>query len=199
MEPTLRYEAEQPLMADAQRKTGIIQVMASYGRRLGAFIRQRVASDEDAEDVLQVVWYQLSNLPALEAIESISGWLFRVARNRLTDRQRKRRESLLEDLSIEDENGENLQLADLLAAIDADEDAPELKRLFWQQLMDALDELPESQRSVFIQNELEEKTFAEIAAATGENIKTLISRKGYAVKHLRRRLQDLYTEFIQAD
>ena len=199
MEPTLRYEAEQPLMADAQRKTGIIQVMASYGRRLGAFIRQRVASDEDAEDVLQDVWYQLSNLPALEAIESISGWLFRVARNRLTDRQRKRRESLLEDLSIEDENGENLQLADLLAAIDADEDAPELKRLFWQQLMDALDELPESQRSVFIQNELEEKTFAEIAAATGENIKTLISRKGYAVKHLRRRLQDLYTEFIQAD
>jgi RNA polymerase sigma factor (sigma-70 family) len=199
MEPTLRYEAEPPLMPEAQRKTGIIQVMADYGRRLGAFIRQRVNSDEDAEDVLQDVWYQLSNLPALDAIESISGWLFRVARNRLTDRQRKRRESSLEDLSIEDENGESLQLADLLAAIDADEDAPELKRLFWQQLMDALDELPESQRSVFIQNELEEKTFAEIAAATGENIKTLISRKGYAVKHLRRRLQDLYTEFIQAD
>jgi RNA polymerase sigma factor (sigma-70 family) len=158
-----------------------------------------VPTDEDAEDVLQDVWYQLSNLPALDAIDSISGWLFRVARNRLTDRRRKHRETLLDDLSFDDEEGERIQFAELLAAIEEDPDAPELKRLFWQQLMDALDELPEAQRSIFIQNELEEKTFAEISAASGENIKTLISRKGYAVKHLRRRLQDLYTEFIQPD
>jgi RNA polymerase sigma factor (sigma-70 family) len=199
MEPTLPYEQGTEIMAEGARKTGIMQVVADYGRRLAAFIRKRVATDEDAEDVLQDVWYQLSNLPALDAIESISGWLFRVARNRLTDRQRKRRETLLDDLAFEDEDGESTQFAELLAAIEADEDAPELKRLFWQQFMDALDELPEAQRSVFIQNEIEEKTFAEISAATGENIKTLISRKGYAVKHLRRRLQDLYTEFIQPD
>lgn len=185
------------MAATETRKSGIVQVVADYGRRLAAFIRKRVATDEDAEDVLQDVWYQLSNVPALETIDSISGWLYRVARNRLTDRSRKKRDELLDDFAFEDEDGESHYLGDLLAAIEEDEDAPELKRLFWQQLTDALDELPENQRTIFIQNEIEEKTFAEIAAATGENIKTLISRKGYAVKHLRRRLQSLYTEFIQ--
>lgn len=186
-------------VAAGNRKTGIVQVVTDYGRRLLAFIRQRTATDEDAEDVLQDVWYQLSNLPALDAIDSISGWLYRVARNRLTDRQRKHRETPLEDLTFEDEDGDTQYLSALLVSLEDDPDAPELKRLFWQQLLDALDELPEAQRTVFIQNEIEEKTFAEIAAETGENIKTLISRKGYAVKHLRRRLQDLYTEFIQPD
>lgn len=198
MESTLLSE-ESTSVAANERKTGIVQVVADYGRRLAAFIRKRTATEEDAEDVLQDVWYQLSNLPAIDAIESISGWLYRVARNRITDRSRKHKEDLLEDFAFEDEAGEQHYLGDLLAAIEEDPDAPELKKLFWQQLMDALDELPQAQRTVFIQNEIEERTFAEIAAATGENIKTLISRKGYAVKHLRRRLQALYTEFIQPD
>lgn len=198
MESTLLSE-ESTSVAANERKMGIVQVVADYGRRLTAFIRKRVATDADAEDVLQDVWYQLSNLPAIDAIESISGWLYRVARNRITDRSRKHKEELLEDFAFEDEAGEQHYLGDLLAAIEEDPDAPELKKLFWQQLMDVLDELPQAQRTVFIQNEMEERTFAEIAAVTGENIKTLISRKGYAVKHLRRRLQALYTEFIQPD
>jgi RNA polymerase sigma factor (sigma-70 family) len=198
MESTL-LSKESTDVAAGNRKTGIVQVVTDYGRRLLAFIRQRTTTDEDAEDVLQDVWYQLSNLPALDAIDSISGWLYRVARNRLTDRQRKHRETPLEDLTFEDEDGDTQYLSALLVSLEDDPDAPELKRLFWQQLLDALDELPDAQRTVFIQNEIEDKPFAEIAAETGENIKTLISRKGYAVKHLRRRLQDLYTEFIQPD
>ena len=180
-------------MNNAQK---IVQVVSDYGRRLFAFIRGRVATDEDAEDVLQDVWYQLSNLPGVETVDQISGWLHRVARNRIIDRQRKRREALLDDMTYEDDEGESLHIGDMLAALEGDADSPELKRLFWQQLTNALAELPPAQRDVFVQHELEDKSLAEIAAQTGENIKTIISRKGYAVKHLRRRLQSLYDEFI---
>ena len=173
----------------------IVQVVKEYGRRLFGFIRGRVRTDEDAEDILQDVWYQLSNLTDAGAIEQISGWLHRVARNKITDKYRKRRDELLDDFSYEDEDGET-SLADMLPANDGSPESEELRRIFWQQLMDALEELPAAQRDIFIQNELEDRTFQEIADETGENIKTLISRKGYAVKHLRKRLQGLYEEFI---
>lgn len=180
---------------DQPARTNIIQTVKEYGNRLFRFIRGRVGTDEDAEDILQDVWYQLSNVPEAGAIEQISGWLHRVARNRITDKYRKRKDELLDDYSYEDEDGE-VNFKDLLLAVEDQPDAAELKQLFWEQLLAALNELPENQRYVFMQNELEERSFREIAAETGEPIKTLISRKGYAVKHLRKRLNNLYQEFI---
>jgi RNA polymerase sigma factor (sigma-70 family) len=173
----------------------IISTVANYGKRLFSFIRGRVSTDEDAEDILQDVWYQLSNQPEAGAIEQISGWLYRVARNKITDKYRKQKEELIEDFSFEDEDGE-ISFKDILLSESSAPEDDSLKKLFWDQLFLALEELPENQRYVFIQNELEERTFQELADETGENIKTLISRKGYAVKHLRSRLQNLYQEFI---
>ncbi|UKT63545.1 RNA polymerase sigma factor [Pedobacter mucosus] len=172
----------------------IISTVANYGKRLFSFIRGRVNSDEDAEDILQDVWYQLSNQPEANAIEQISGWLYRVARNKITDKYRKHKEESIEDLSIENEDGE-ISFREILLAESYSPEDESLKKLFWDQLFIALNELPENQRYVYVQNELEERTFQELADETGENIKTLISRKGYAVKHLRSRLQNLYQEF----
>ena len=174
----------------------IISTIKEYGTRLFRFIRGRVPTDEDAEDILQDVWYQFSNQPETEAIEQVSGWLHRVARNKITDRYRKKRDDLIDDYGYEDEDGESLGFKDILLAETNSPEAENLKQLFWAQLFEALDELPEAQRYIFIQNELEERTFQEIADETGENIKTLISRKGYAVKHLRKRLESIYNEFM---
>lgn len=173
----------------------IISTVAHYGKRLFRFIRGRVNTDEDAEDILQDVWYQLSNQPEAGAIEQISGWLYRVARNKITDKHRKQKEALLDDFISEDEEG-GFNFREVLLAETSSPEEESLKKLFWEQLFLALHELPENQRYVFIQNELEERTFQSLSEETGENIKTLISRKGYAVKHLRNRLQRLYQEFI---
>ena len=167
--------------------------VSEYGKRLFSFIRGRVRTDEDAEDILQDVWYKLSNTP--EIIEEVGAWLYRVARNKIIDRYRKSKPESLEDYSFTNEEGELGFNEILLAHADTPETAY-LKNLFWEQLAEGLAELPPEQRDAFVQNELEGKTFAEISAQTGDNIKTLISRKGYAVKHLRRRLQILYDEFI---
>lgn len=174
----------------------IISAIKEYGSRLFRFIRGRVPTDEDAEDILQDVWFQFSNQPEIDAIDQVSGWLHKVARNKITDRYRKKRDDLIDDYSYEDEDGEPFGFKDILLAETTSPETENLKQLFWQQLFDALDELPEAQRYVFIQNELEERTFQEIADETGENIKTLISRKGYAVKHLRKRLESIYSEFM---
>ncbi|WP_421945736.1 RNA polymerase sigma factor [Pedobacter sp.] len=173
----------------------IISTVADYGKRLFSFIRGRVNTDEDAEDILQDVWCQLSNQPEAGAIEQIGGWLYRVARNKITDRYRKQKDVLIEDLSYEDDEGE-INFREILLAESFSPEEESLKKLFWDQLFLALAELPENQRYVFVQNELEDRTLQELADETGENIKTLISRKGYAVKHLRNRLQNLYQEFI---
>lgn len=174
----------------------IVQTVRRYGERLFGFIRRRVANDADAEDILQDVWYQFSNLADATQIENVSAWLFRVARNKLTDRYRRRQPLALEDLSFDDGEGAALPFTDILLE---EADTPEdelLRQAFWDELFDALDELPANQRDVFIWNELEDQTFQEIADRTGENIKTLISRKRYAVQHLRRRLEDLYEELL---
>jgi RNA polymerase sigma factor (sigma-70 family) len=175
------------------RSNKIRDSVTEYGKRLFLFIRGRVNTDEDAEDILQDVWYQLSNNP--EIIEEVGAWLYRVARNKIIDRYRKSKPESLEDYSFTDEDGE-LDLSDILLAHDDTPETAYLKNLFWEQLSQGLEELPKGQRDAFVQNELEGKTFAEISAETGENIKTLISRKGYAVKHLRQKLQILYDEFI---
>lgn len=178
-------------------KTGqkVVQVVKDYGGRLFRFIRGRVKSDEDAEDILQEVWYQLSHVVNVEEIEQISGWLFRIARNKIVDRYRKKKPDALEDYSYEDEDG----MSSLKEILLADYNSPEtayLREVFWQELFAALEELPENQRQVFVWNELEDMTLQQIADHTGEKLKTVISRKGYAVKHLRRRLTTLYDEFF---
>jgi RNA polymerase sigma factor (sigma-70 family) len=159
------------------------------------FIRQRVNTDEDAEDILQDVWYQLSSVPEIEAIEQIGSWLYRVARNRIIDKYRKQKPDSLEDYGYEDEEGE-FYFKDILLADDGTPETVYMRELFWEQLGIALAELPENQRQVFVWNELEDQTFQEISDRTGENIKTLISRKRYAVQHLRRRLESVYQEFV---
>lgn len=178
-----------------ERKQTIGQAVAMYSKQLLGFIRTKVGSDADAEDVLQDVWYQYSNLEEVDAIESVSGWLYRVARNKITDRFRKKRTESLDDQAFENEEGELYFKDQFLSDTQTPEDAF-FKKVFWEELMSALDELPEKQRQVFIQNELEDKSLQEIANETGENIKTVISRKGYAVKYLRERLNGLYNDFL---
>ena len=171
----------------------IISVVRDYGGKLFNFIRGRVRSNEDAEDIMQDIWYQVSNIMDTNEIESMSGWLFRVARNKITDRYRKKKDLLAEDILPEGyESGDGLP--DLFSVVDDSPEMKQFKELFWEELMSALDELPENQRQVFIWNELEDMTLQEIADATNEKLKTIISRKGYAVKHLRKRLGDLYEE-----
>ncbi|WP_407704824.1 RNA polymerase sigma factor [Tellurirhabdus rosea] len=173
----------------------MIQTVNEYGKRLFGFIRNRVRSEEDAEDILQDVWFQLSSVVDLEQIEQMGAWLFRVARNKITDRYRKQTTESLEDLAYEDDEGE-LNFKDILLSEDATPETEFVREAFWQELMTALNELPPEQRDVFIWNELEDQTFQEIADRTGENPKTLISRKRYAVQALRKRLDALYRDFM---
>lgn len=179
----------------ANKGEHITATIAEYGKRLFGFIRGRVNTDEDAEDILQDVWYQLSNVVNLAEIEQMSGWLHRVARNKITDSYRKKKPELLDDYSYENEDGE-LGFKEILLADTNDPETRYIRDLFWEELFAALDEIPQNQRDVFVQNELEDRTLQEIADAAGEKLKTIISRKGYAVKHLRKRLQTLYNELI---
>ncbi|HAO50956.1 MAG TPA: RNA polymerase subunit sigma-24, partial [Runella sp.] len=128
----------------ATARLPIVQTIKKYSKQLFGFIRQRVSSDEDAEDILQDVWYQLSSQPEVEAIEQVGSWLYRVARNRIVDTYRKQRPETLEDYGYEDEDGE-IVFKDLLLADDGTPESDYLRELFWQQLMEALDELPENQ------------------------------------------------------
>lgn len=175
----------------------VSQTIQQYSKKLFGFIRGRVNTPEDAEDVLQDVWYQFSKLVSLDEIESVSAWLYSVARNRITDFYRKKKTTSLEEMTYENEEGE-MNIKDFLLLDTSD--SPDLKlfkTVFWKELNKALNELPENQKQVFVLNEIEDKTLQEIAEAQGENLKTIISRKGYAVKHLRKKLEPLYKEFYQ--
>ncbi|HTB05986.1 MAG TPA: sigma-70 family RNA polymerase sigma factor [Bacteroidia bacterium] len=178
-----------------EKSQNIIQVVQDYGKRLFSFIRGRVNTDEDAQDILQDVWYQFSNVAETEPIEQVSSWLFTVARNRITDKYRKQKMQSLEDFVYEDEDGE-VNYKDILLMDKVTPEDEQLKHVFWEELFKALDELPEEQKQVFVWNELDDMTFREISEKTGENIKTLISRKRYAVAHLRARLQTLHNELL---
>jgi len=179
--------------AETPKRT-VLDAVKQYGGRLFGFIRDRVKTEEDAEDILQDVWYQLSRVVDLDQISSLSGWLYEVARNRITDRYRRTRETAFTDAVRDEEDDVDLSLDDLLLADPESADDPAFRDLIWDELMRALTELPENQRSVFIQNELEDQTLQAIADQLGENLKTIISRKRYAVQHLRKRLQSLYDE-----
>ena len=178
-----------------KRKRNITGVVQEYGSRLFRFIRGRVSTNVEAEDILQEVWYQLSRVVELDSIEQMSGWLFRVARNKVTDNYRKQQPQLFGSLSSENDE-DDLHLKEILLSDFPTPEDENLKELFWEELFKALDDLPENQSNVFVWNELEDQTFQEISDRTGENIKTLISRKRYAVQHLRKRLQELYEEFF---
>jgi len=171
----------------------ITETVKKYSKKLFGFIRGKVKSSEDAEDILQDIWYQLSNID-VDNLENVNAWLHRVARNKVTDNYRKKTTELLENYAYENEEGE-LNFKEILLLDDSNNpDLAFFKETFWKELMEALEGLPEKQRQVFMMNEIEDLTLQEIADQTGENLKTIISRKQYAVKHLRNRLGYLYEE-----
>lgn len=175
----------------------IASVVSRFGKRLLGFIRQRVGNEADAKDILQDVWYQLTTTVDTEPIEQMSGWLFAVARNKIIDRYRKKKPESLDLLLGSASDGGAPDLAAILLDNSQHPETANLRALFWKTLQEALDELPEEQRAVFVWNELEDLSFKEIAELTGEKVNTLISRKRYAVLHLRERLLTLYHEIIE--
>jgi RNA polymerase sigma factor (sigma-70 family) len=167
--------------------------------RLRNFIRRRVPDPLDADDILQEVFYELVEANRLlMPIEHVTGWLFRVARNRITDLFRKKQpESLNDAIASGDEEGP-LLLEDLLPSPDAGPDALYARSVLLDEIEDALDELPDEQREVFVGHEIEGRSFKEMSAEGGVSVNTLLSRKRYAVLHLRERLQSIYDEFTKA-
>ena len=187
-------------MADAQNRQ-IQETVRRERGRLIAFIRRRIPRPEDAEDIAQDVFYELTEMFRLmKPVEQIASWLFTVARNKITDRYRKKKPVLLEDVftfkSSADEDKAYL-LDELLPAADVrSADVEMMRETIMEALMEALDELPIEQRDVFVQHELEDKSFKEIAEETGVTLNTLLSRKRYAVLYLRERLKSLYDDLL---
>lgn len=181
-------------MAEA-RKSNITEVINTYSKRLMGFIRKRVSNEADAEDILQDVFYQF--IGNTKPIEQLTAWLFTVTRNKITDRQRKHKPELLDDLYPEGDGDASFDWTDLFSDGSNNPESEYLRGLFWEALHSALNELPAAQREVFIQNEIEGIPFREIAEQTGETINTLLSRKRYAVLHLRERLGSLREALLQ--
>jgi RNA polymerase sigma factor (sigma-70 family) len=172
----------------------ISQTVASEESRLRKFIQSRVPDSGDVEDLLQEVFFELVEaVRLLQPIEQVGAWLFRVARNRIIDRFRKRRPEASRDISIDDDA---FDFYELLPSREAGPEAMFTRAVLLDELDAALDELPDEQREVFVAHEIEGRSFKELAAETGVSINTLLSRKHYAVVHLRRRLRDIYDEFI---
>jgi len=176
-----------------EKNSYLIKTIQEYGKGLLSFIRGKVRNEEDAQDILQDIWYSLSFLVNTSPVEQTGAWLYKIARNKITDRYRKHRESLFDDVFVEGDEEE----MDYSSILFSDASTPEteyLRNLFWEQLFAALDELPDEQKQVFIWQELEDIPFQEIAKRTGLNVQTLVTRKRYAVLHLRKRLKQLYEE-----
>jgi RNA polymerase sigma factor (sigma-70 family) len=180
-------------MADGQKRN-ITKVINEYSSRLLGFIRRRVNTDADAEDILQDVFYRL--VGNTEPIEQLTSWLFRVARNRITDTKRKNKPDLLDDIYTDEDGEEMMNWTELFASADNNPETEYLRALFWEELQNALDELPEEQRQVFILNEMEGIPFKELSEKTGLSVNTLLSRKRYAVLHLRDRLRSLRDQLM---
>ena len=177
----------------------ISEIIAEEGSRLRNFIRRRVPDPRDAEDILQDVFYELVEANRLlMPIGHVTGWLFRVARNRITDLFRKKTPENVGDGAVGDEDDERLPWADLLPSPDAGPEALYARNVLLDELEMAVDELPEEQRQVFVAHELEGRSFREMAAETGVSVNTLLSRKRYAVLHLRERLRSIYDELTKA-
>jgi len=176
----------------------ISEVVTREQSRLRNFIRRRVPDPRDAEDILQDVFYELVEANRLlMPIEHVTGWLFRVARNRITDLFRKKTPESFSDVGVVDEDEELLRLEDLLPSPDAGPDALYARSVLLDELELAIDELPDEQRDVFVAHELEGRSFKEMAAESGVSINTLLSRKRYAVRHLRERLREIHDELAK--
>jgi RNA polymerase sigma factor (sigma-70 family) len=172
-------------MEDVLTNDRITEIFRREQGRLRSFVRKRVDNEGDAEDILQDVFSALVEADWLtRPVEQAGAWLFRVARNRIVDFFRKKRPVQFEDEGIED----------LLPSPDAGPDAAYLRSLLWEELEQALAELPEEQRAVFIAHEIEGRSFKELSAETGVSVNTLLSRKRYAILHLRERLKDINEE-----
>jgi RNA polymerase sigma factor (sigma-70 family) len=186
----------EPMLREEDQR--ISDVVKREGSRLYNFIRRRVRDPGDAEDVLQDVFYRLVEANRLlMPIEHVTGWLFQVARNRITDLFRKKEPENFGDLAVEDED-EDKELARFEDLLPSPDDGPEelyARNVLLDELRLALAELPKEQREVFVAHEFEGRSFKEIASATGVSVNTLLSRKRYAVVHLRERLQRVYDEF----
>ena len=176
----------------------ISEVVAEQRGRLRNFIRRRVPDPSDAEDIVQEVFYELVEANRLlMPIEHVTGWLFRVARNRITDLFRKKKPVAFSSAALENEAGELLRVEDLLPSPDAGPEALYFRSVLLDELEFALGELPDEQRDVFVAHELEGRSFKELSAETGVGVNTLLSRKRYAVLHLRERLQGIHDEFAK--
>ena len=174
----------------------IAEVVAREQSRLRSFIRRRVSDPRDAEDILQDVFYELVEANRLlMPIHHVTGWLFRVARNRITDLFRKKQPELFSDSAIAVDGEELLTLEELLPSPDAGPDALYPRHLRLEALETAIGELPREQREVFVGHELEGRSFKEMAAETGVSVNTLLSRKRYAIRHLRERLHRVHDAF----
>jgi RNA polymerase sigma factor (sigma-70 family) len=188
MEQTMNYSTGE------QNAISISNTIQEFGQKLFGFVRKKVKSTEDAEDILQEVWFQLSNLTDIAELDNVSAWLYEVARNKITDKARKKTNLSIEDYGFETDEGE-FNFKEILLLDDSNNpDLTFFKELFWKEFQQALDELPPNQKEVFILNEIEDMTLQQISDQKGENLKTIISRKGYAVKHLRNKLDYLYKE-----
>ena len=188
---------QQSVMADQDQQ--IFEAIKRERDKLRNFIRRRVPDPGDAEDILQDVFYKLVEANRmLMPIDHVTGWLFRVTRNRIADLFRRRRTENVGTTNIVNDNDELLRLEDLLPSPDAGPDAIYARNLMLEELELAIEELPEEQREVFVAHELEGRSFKQIAAETGVSLNTLLSRKRYAVLHLRERLADIYEEFTKA-
>lgn len=179
----------------ADRTNNITGTIKEYSRRLMGFIKQRVSVNEDAEDILQDVFYQFAG--NTEPIERVGSWLFTVARNKITDSYRKQKLPLADDVfRISESEEDGFDWREILLTTNDNSETEFLRNLFWEELQQALDELPAEQRDVFIKNEIEDIPFKDISAETGLSVATLISRKRYAVLHLRERLLSLKEELL---
>ena len=186
----------EPMALDDDRR--ISDVVEREGGRLRSFIRRRVADPLDAEDILQDVFHELVEANRLlMPIDHVTGWLFRVARNRITDLFRRKRPESFGDAGVAGEDDQILRLEDLLPSPDAGPEALYARNVLLDEIELALDELPKEQREAFVAHELEGRSFKEMAAKSGVSVNTLLSRKRYAVLHLRKRLQAVYDEFAK--
>ena len=191
-------EAAIPARMALEQNQRISDVVRREYSRLLNFIRRRVPDPNDAEDILQDVFYRLVEANRLlMPIEQVTAWLFRVARNRITDVFRKKEPENFSDLAVADEDDDTLQFEDLLPSRDDSPEALYARSFLLDELKRALSELPKDQREVFVAHELEGRSFKELSETTGVSMNTLLSRKRYAVLHLRERLQRVYDEFIK--
>ena len=181
----------------AAEKIQIEQLVKEEEGRLLGFIRKRVPREEDARDIAQDVYYQLTaGFDDIRSLASLTSWLFAVARNRITDHYRKKKPERLSDQVVRSSGGEGelLMLEDILPALTRSPEDEYMRGVIWETIEASLEQMPEAQREVFVMNEFEDMSFKEIATLTGEGINTLLSRKRYAVTYLREQLKELYKQ-----